>query len=51
MDYRHELKFIVSDVELKIIEYRLKPLMHTDVQRETAMLFAVSITMTGTIPV
>lgn len=34
MDYRHELKFIVSDVELKIIEYRLKPLMHTDVHQE-----------------
>ena len=34
MDYRHELKFIVSDVKLKIIEYRLKPLMHTDVHQE-----------------
>ncbi len=33
MDYRHELKFIVSDMELKIIEYRLKPLMHMDIHQ------------------
>ena len=33
MDYRLELKFIVSDMELKIIEYRLKPLMHMDIHQ------------------
>ncbi|MDE7333550.1 MAG: polyphosphate polymerase domain-containing protein [Lachnospiraceae bacterium] len=30
MDYRHELKFLVSDGELEIIRYRLKPLMRQD---------------------
>lgn len=30
MKYRHELKFLVSDAELQIIRYRLKPLMKTD---------------------
>ncbi len=30
MKYRHELKFLVSDTELQIIRYRLKPLMKTD---------------------
>lgn len=30
MLYRHELKFEVSDIELKEIEYRLKPLMKRD---------------------
>lgn len=30
MNYRHELKFIVSDLELNILKYRLMPLMHED---------------------
>lgn len=30
MDYRHELKFLVSDQEVEIIRYRLKPLMGMD---------------------
>ncbi len=30
MEYRHELKFLVSDIELEIIRHRLKPLMKTD---------------------
>ena len=30
MDYRHELKFLVSDQELEIIRYRLNPLMRMD---------------------
>lgn len=30
MEYRHELKFQVSDIELEIIRYRLLPLMKTD---------------------
>lgn len=30
MDYRHELKFLVSNQELEIIRYRLKPLMRMD---------------------
>lgn len=30
MDYRHELKFLVSDQEVEIIRYRLKPLMRMD---------------------
>lgn len=30
MEYRHELKFLVSDVELEILRYRLKPLMKAD---------------------
>lgn len=30
MNYRHELKFMVSEAELEIIKYRLKPLMQTD---------------------
>lgn len=30
MEYRHELKFFVSDAELEIIRYRLKPLMKAD---------------------
>ncbi len=30
MDYRHELKFLVSHRELEIIRYRLKPLMRQD---------------------
>lgn len=34
MDYRHELKFQVSDVELEIIRYRLKPLMQVDIHQE-----------------
>ncbi len=33
MDYRHELKFPVSDRELIIIKYRLMPLMHRDVHQ------------------
>lgn len=34
MDYRHELKFEVSDAELTIIYYRLKALMHMDAHQE-----------------
>lgn len=34
MDYRHELKFMVSDMELTVLRYRLMPLMHTDVHQE-----------------
>lgn len=30
MEYRHELKFQVSDIELEIIRYRLLPLMKAD---------------------
>lgn len=30
MEYRHELKFPVSDAELEIIRYRIKPLMQAD---------------------
>lgn len=30
MEYRHELKFLVSDRELEIIRYRLRPLMRQD---------------------
>lgn len=30
MDYRHELKFLVSDGELEVIRHRLKPLMRQD---------------------
>lgn len=30
MEYRHELKYIVSEKELKILEHRLKPLMQLD---------------------
>lgn len=30
MEYRHELKFPVSDAELEIIRYRIRPLMQTD---------------------
>lgn len=34
MDYRHELKFPVTDRELTIINYRLQPLMHMDFHQE-----------------
>lgn len=34
MDYRHELKFPVTDTELTIIKYRLMPLMHMDVHQD-----------------
>lgn len=34
MDYRHELKFLVSDAELEIIRYRLKPLMRSDMHQK-----------------
>lgn len=34
MDYRHELKFLVSDAELELIRYRLKPLMRQDVHQK-----------------
>ena len=30
MEYRHELKFMVSDADLEIIRYRLKPIMRKD---------------------
>lgn len=30
MDFRHELKFLVSDMELEILRYRLRPIMHQD---------------------
>ena len=34
MDYRHELKFEVSDADLTMIYYRLKALMHMDAHQE-----------------
>lgn len=34
MDYRHELKFLVSEQEVEIIRYRLKPLMRMDEHQE-----------------
>ena len=34
MEYRHELKFPVSDAELEIIRYRIKPLMQADFQQK-----------------
>lgn len=34
MDYRHELKFLVSEQELQMIGYRLKPLMRLDAHHE-----------------
>jgi len=33
MDYRHELKFPVSDMELELIRYRLAPLMKQDIHQ------------------
>lgn len=33
MEYRHELKFLVSAAELELIKYRLKPLMHPDIHQ------------------
>lgn len=30
MDYRHELKFLVTEKEAELIRYRLSPLMHPD---------------------
>ena len=34
MDYRHELKFLVSDAELELIRYRLKLLMRQDIHQK-----------------
>lgn len=34
MEYRHELKFQVSDREIEILRYRLKPIMGTDVHQK-----------------
>jgi len=34
MDYRHELKFEVTDVDLTILYYRLKPLMQVDAHQD-----------------
>ncbi len=34
MDFRHELKFIVSERELEVIKYRLKPLMRQDAHQK-----------------
>lgn len=34
MEYRHELKFPVSDMELEMIRYRIQPLMQTDVYQK-----------------
>ncbi len=34
MKYRHELKFLVSDAQLEIIRYRLKPLMRPDAHQK-----------------
>lgn len=34
MDYRHELKFLVSDAQLELIRYRLRPLMRPDVHQK-----------------
>lgn len=34
MEYRHELKYTVSDADLELIRYRLMPLMRTDVHQE-----------------
>ncbi|MDO4302924.1 MAG: polyphosphate polymerase domain-containing protein [Bacillota bacterium] len=37
MDYRHELKFPVSDMELELIRYRLRPLMKQDIHQKQGM--------------
>lgn len=34
MDYRHELKFLVSDAQMEMIRYRLKLLMRQDVHQK-----------------
>ena len=34
MNYRHELKFLVSDAQLALIRYRLTPLMRPDVHQK-----------------
>lgn len=34
MEYRHELKFQVSDADLEILRYRLMPLMKTDTHQK-----------------
>lgn len=34
MDYRHELKFLVTDAQLSLIEFGLKPLMKQDVHQD-----------------
>lgn len=36
MDYRHELKFLVSDESLLLIRYRLEPLMRQDMHQKGA---------------
>ncbi|MBD5455505.1 MAG: polyphosphate polymerase domain-containing protein [Lachnospiraceae bacterium] len=33
MDYRHEIKFLVSDMDLEIIRYRLLPIMKQDIHQ------------------
>ncbi|MBD5477549.1 MAG: polyphosphate polymerase domain-containing protein [Lachnospiraceae bacterium] len=33
MDYRHEIKFLVSDMDLEIIRYRLLPIMQQDIHQ------------------
>ncbi len=34
MNYRHELKFMVSDAELQVIRYQLQPLMQMDIHQK-----------------
>ena len=34
MEYRHELKFLVTDAQLETVRYRLKPLMRPDIHQK-----------------
>lgn len=34
MEYRHELKFLVSDAQIETVRYRLKPLMRPDIHQK-----------------
>lgn len=35
MEYRHEMKFLVSDAQLELVRSRLKVLMHPDIHQKT----------------
>lgn len=37
MDYRHELKFMVSDMDITVLKYRLMTLMQTDAHHRDGM--------------
>ncbi len=43
MDYRHELKFLVSDIDLEIIRYRLLPLMDLDTNQNGSLYLIRSL--------